>query len=289
MKIGFVGLGIMGSSMAENLINAGFNVTAWNRSQDKCEALLNKGAQIAASPRAVAEQADIVFSMMANDLAVKSVRDGSEGIIAGLKPGQGYVDMSTVGVETSITSARYCLEKEALFLEAPVAGSKKPAQDGTLTILAAGDSGLYETALPAFEVIGRKILFLGETGNGARMKLANNLVMGCMMAGLCEGMALASLSGLDLNDFLDVLDSGALANPMFRLKGPLIAVGDTVPAAFPLKHMQKDLDLALQLFKQEEQHPATAAATNELFKSALAEQLGDFDFAAVSRVIIPGT
>jgi len=285
MNIGFIGLGIMGSAMATNLLKAGFKVTVWNRSQDKSELLASAGAAIASTPRTVAECSDIVIAMMANGPAVQSVRDGADGIIAGLKPGKGYVDMSTVDAETSIESAVLAHSNGALFLEAPVGGSKKPAEDGTLTIMAAGDQALYETALPAFKKMGKKIMFLGETGNGARMKLANNLVMGGMMIALCEGLALASGSGLEAAQLLEVLDSGAVSNPMFRLKGPQIAANKDFPPAFPLKHMQKDLRLALKLAEEIGQPLFATAAINELFKAALATGLGDFDFAAVTQVV----
>ncbi|MDD2542088.1 MAG: NAD(P)-dependent oxidoreductase, partial [Desulfuromonadaceae bacterium] len=271
MRIGFVGLGIMGSAMAENLIKTGFHVTVWNRSAEKCTLLVEKGARVAGSPRAVAECSDVVIAMMANPRAVESVRDGAEGIIAGLKPGSGYLDMSTVDAETSIESARLAHDKGALFLEAPVAGSRKPAEDATLTIMAAGNRALYDMSLPALEKMGKKILFLGDVGNAARMKLANNLVMSGVLTALCEGIALAAGSGLDTAQFLEVLDSGAVANPMFRLKGPLIAANKEFPTAFPLKHMQKDLRLALRLAEEVGQPLFATATVNELYKKALAD------------------
>ena len=190
--------------------------------------------------------------------------------------------MSTVDAETSVESARLAHDKGALFVEAPVAGSRKPAEDATLTFMTAGDRELYDTALPALEKMGRKILFLGATGNAARMKLANNLVMCGALTALCEGLALAAGSGLDTAQLLEVLDSGAVANPMFRLKGPQIAANREFPAAFPLKHMQKDLRLALRLAEETGQPLFATATINELYKAALAESLGDSDFAAVS-------
>jgi 3-hydroxyisobutyrate dehydrogenase-like beta-hydroxyacid dehydrogenase len=285
MKIGFIGLGIMGSAMATNLVKAGYDVTVWNRSAEPANALVGIGATLAASPRFVAESTDIVIAMMAQPEAVKAVRDGDGGIIAGLSKGKGFIDMSTVDAETSMESAQLTHIAGALFMEAPVAGSRKPAEDAALTIMAAGDRELYETALPVLEKMGKKILYLGKTGNAANMKLANNLVMGGMLAALCEGMALASKSGLDTAQLLEVLDSGAISNPMFRLKGPQIATNKDFPAAFPLKHMQKDLRLALRLAEEVGQPLFSTATINELFKSALAENLGDFDFAAVSRII----
>ena len=285
MKIGFVGLGIMGSAMASNLLRAGFKVTVWNRSPDKCSPLVVLGAIVAASPRAVAESSDVVIAMMATPTAVLTVRDGAEGIIAGLSSGNGYVDMSTVDADTSLESYRLAHEKGALFLEAPVAGSRKPAEDATLAIMAAGDRELYDSSLPVLENMGKKILFLGETGKAASMKLANNLVMCGMLTALSEGIALAAGSGLDTAQLLDILDSGAVANPMFRLKGPQIAANREFPTAFPLKHMQKDLRLALQLAEEVGQPLFVTATINELYKKALAENLGDADFAAISRVI----
>jgi 3-hydroxyisobutyrate dehydrogenase-like beta-hydroxyacid dehydrogenase len=285
MKIGFVGLGIMGSAMAANLLKAGFQVTVWNRSAEKYPPLAELGATVAPSPRVAAEGSDIVIAMMATPGAVVSVRDGGAGIIAGLTPGKGYVDMSTVDADTSLESSRLAHEKGALFLEAPVAGSRKPAEDATLTIMAAGDQQLYETSRPVLEQMGKKILFLGEAGNAARMKLANNVVMCGMLTALCEGVALASGSGLDTSLLLEILDAGAVANPMFRLKGAQIAANRDFPAAFPLKHMQKDLRLALRLAEESGQPLFATATINELYKKALAEGLGDADFSAVSRVI----
>lgn len=285
MKIGFVGLGIMGGAMASNLLKAGFKVTVWNRSADKYSPLADLGATAATSPRAAAEISDVVIAMMATPAAVLSVRDGAEGIIAGLSSGSGYVDMSTVDAETSLESYRLAHEKGALFLEAPVAGSRKPAEDATLTIMAAGDRELYDSSLPVLEKMGKKLLFLGETGKASRMKLANNLVMCGMLTALCEGISLAAGSGLDTAQLLEVLDSGAVANPMFRLKGPQIAANKEFPTAFPLKHMQKDLRLALQLAEEVGQPLFVTATINELYKKALAENHGDADFAAISRII----
>ena len=286
MKLGFIGLGIMGSAMASNLVKAGYDLTIWNRSKDACIPLADRGATVAASPREVAERCDILLAMLANPAAVESVRDGDDGIAAGLSSGKSFIDMSTVDAETSLESARMAHEKGAAYLEAPVAGSRKPAEDGALTIMTAGDKHLYDTALPVLEKLGKKILYLGDTGNAARMKLANNLVMGSMLAALGEGMALASKIGLDTAQLLEVLDSGAMSNPMFRLKGPLIAASGAIPAAFPLKHMQKDLRLALRLAEEVGQPLFLTATTNEVFKTAMTQGLGDDDFAAVSRVML---
>lgn len=285
MTIGFIGLGIMGSAIAANLQKAGFKLVIWNRSATSCTPFVNAGAVQAVSPKAVAEASDIVITMMSDPDAVKAVRDGDQGIIAGLRPGTGYLDMSTVDVETSRRSALSAHEQGALFLEAPVAGSRKPAEDATLTIITAGDRALLDAAMPLLEKMGKKTLFLGEVGSAARMKLANNLVMGGMLTALCEGMALVAKTGLDPSQFLELLDSGAIANPMFRMKGDALARNDNFPVAFPLKHMQKDLRLAIRMAEEAGQPLFVSAVINELFKQAMAVGLGDSDFAAVNRVI----
>lgn len=285
-NIGFIGLGIMGTPMAKNLIKAGFKLTVWNRTAEKCAPLTEMGAVQAASPRQVVEMSDITIAMLADPAAAEAVCRGEEGVVAGIKPGKGYVDMSTVAPETAQAVATAVRGAGGLFLEAPVSGSKKPAEDGTLVILTAGDRPLFDQAHPALEAMGKKIVYLGEVGQGARMKLVVNMVMGGMMTMLCEGLTLGARAGLETADILDVLDAGAMSNPMFRLKGPQIVQG-TFPPAFPLKHMQKDLRLALNLGNQLGQALHTTASANELFKTALGMGLGDSDFAAVSRAIDP--
>lgn len=281
---GFIGLGIMGNAMARNLVRAGFDVTIWNRSPEKAAPLAALGATLAATPQAVIEACPVTFAMLADPAAAEAVCFGKNGVLEGIAPGKGYVDMSTVDADTARRIGAAVAARGGHFLEAPVSGSKKPAEDGTLVILAAGERSLYEDALPGLEKMGKKILFLGEAGNGANMKLVINMVMGEMMAALCEGLALGGKAGLAQADILDVLDAGALANPMFRLKGELITRGDFT-TAFPLKHMQKDLRLAVGLGDRLDQPLFAAAAANEAFKRAREMGLADKDFSALYEAI----
>jgi glyoxylate/succinic semialdehyde reductase len=281
---GFLGLGIMGSPMAQNLLKAGFKVTVWNRSPEKSAELAALGATVAGSPAEVTSSCGITFAMLADPAAAHAVCFGPNGALAGIGSGRGYVDMSTVDAATSQEIGEAIAARGGRFLEAPVSGSKKPAQDGTLIILAAGDRGLFDEALPCLEKMGKKCLFLGELGQGAQMKLVVNMVMGGMMTVFCEALALAGKAGLAGSDLLEVLDAGALANPMFKMKGAQIAQG-TFDPAFPLKHMQKDLRLALALGDSLDQPLFSAAAANESFKKAKALGLSDQDFCAVFRAI----
>lgn len=281
---GFLGLGIMGSAMARNLIKAGFKVKVWNRSQAKCAEFAALGAAVAATPAEVTSSCAITIAMLADPAAAHEVCFGAQGALEGIGAGRGYVDMSTVDAGTAREIGAAVTARGGRFLEAPVSGSKKPAEDGTLIILAAGDRGLFDESMPLFEKMGKKSLFLGEVGRGAEMKLIVNMVMGGMMTIFCEGLALAEKAGLASADLLDVLDSGALANPMFKLKGGQMIQGMFDPA-FPLKHMQKDMRLAVALGDTLNQPLFSAAAANESFKRAKAAGFSDQDFCAVLKAI----
>lgn len=281
---GFLGLGIMGSRMAANLVRAGFEVTVWNRSADKCAPLVELGARQGATPREVVAACDITFAMLADPAADEAVLYGPDGVLAGVSAGHDFVDMSTLDDGTTRRAAAAVRERRARYLEAPVTGSKQPAEEGQLVVLAAGDRALFDAAVPAFDVVGKKSVFLGEVGNGSRMKLVVNAVMGSMMAALAEGVALGTKAGLDGTTILEVLDAGATAAPMFKVKGPLLVRREFEPA-FPLKHQQKDLRLALALAESLRQPTPGIATTNETFKRAMAEGHGDEDMSAVFEVL----
>jgi len=282
--IGFLGLGIMGRAMAKNLLAAGFKMVVWNRSPEKCAELAALGATVAATPAEVTSTCQITFAMLADPAAAHEVCFSPGGALAGIGAGRGYVDMSTVDADTAREIGAAISGQGGSFLEAPVSGSKKPAEDGTLIILAAGERRLFDRALPFFEKMGKKSLFLGELGRGAQMKLIVNMTMGGMMTIFCEALALADKAGLSGTDLLEVIDAGAMANPMFKMKGAQIAEGAFNPA-FPLKHMQKDLRLAIALGDTLGQPLYSAAAANESFKKARALGLSDQDFSAVFQAI----
>ncbi|KAI5071167.1 hypothetical protein GOP47_0013418 [Adiantum capillus-veneris] len=283
-SIGFLGLGIMGTAMATNLIKAGYNVSVWNRNASKCEPLINQGARCGSSPADIASQCNITFAMLADPAAALEVASGEHGVIHGLGPGKGYVDISTVDGGTSKTINGLVKATGASFLEAPVSGSKKPAENGTLIFLTAGDEDLYEQAGPLLDVMGKSRFYLGEVGNGAAMKLIVNMVMGSMMASFSEGLVLGDKIGLDPSTIIEVISQGAISSPMFTMKGPSM-VKSKFPPAFPLKHQQKDLRLALQLAESVSQPVPVAASANEMYKVAKSKGLGDQDFSAVIEAI----
>jgi len=285
-SVGFLGLGIMGVAMARNLVNSGkFTVYVWNRTASKCAELVKEGAIAASTPAEVVQKCDVTFAMLADPSAALQAALGPDGAVAGITAGKAYVDMSTVDENTAKQIAAAVAEKGGRFLEAPVSGSKKPAIDGQLIILAAGDEGLYKECAMAFDIMGKKSLYLGPVGGGARMKLVVNMIMGSMMGAFCEGMALADKAGLSQGDLLEVLGLGAMANPMFSLKGPSLMQRE-YPPAFPLKHQQKDLRLAIALGDDLGQPLPVAAAANEAFKEAKTKGFGDADFAAVYEATV---
>ncbi|XP_050363734.1 glyoxylate/succinic semialdehyde reductase 1 [Argentina anserina] len=284
MEVGFLGLGIMGKAIAVNLLRHGFKVTVWNRTLSKCDELVEHGASVAETPAAVVNKCKYTFAMLSDPSAALAVVFGKNGIIEHMSGGKCYIDMSTVDAGTSSQISEAITKKGGYFLEAPVSGSKKPAEDGQLVILAAGEQALYNEVIPAFDVIGKKSFYLGQVGNGAKMKLVVNMIMGSMMNAFSEGLVLAGRSGLDPSVLLDVLDLGAIANPMFRLKGPTMIQSSHSPA-FPLKHQQKDMRLALSLADETAVSMPVAAAANEAFKKARSMGLGELDFSAVYEIV----
>jgi len=283
-KIGFIGLGNMGRRMAKNLIKGGFDVTVWNRSPQECAELTALGARQAVSPAQAAAECAITFAMVSDPAAAEEVCFGRNGVLAGIGQGRGYVDATTVDAGTARKIAAAVAAAGGRFLEAPVSGTVKPADEGTLIFLAAGDRGLFDDAMPCFEKMGKKILYLGDVGHGANMKLTVNMVLGGMMTVFCEALALGTKAGLDFADIMDVLGAGAMGNRMFAMKGNLISQ-EQYAAAFPVKHMQKDMRLAMALGDRLNLPLFTAAAANELYKKAKQEGLADEDLCAVYKVL----
>eukprot|EP00262_Sarcandra_glabra_P022066 TRINITY_DN9599_c1_g2_i1.p1 TRINITY_DN9599_c1_g2~~TRINITY_DN9599_c1_g2_i1.p1 ORF type:complete len:294 (+),score=74.68 TRINITY_DN9599_c1_g2_i1:248-1129(+) len=284
MEVGFLGLGIMGKAMSLNLLKNGFKVTVWNRTLSKCEELVELGASIGETPAAVIKKCKYTIGMLSDPSAALSVVFNKDGVLEQIGNGKCYIDMSTVDSDTSSKISEAITTKGGYFLEAPVSGSKKPAEDGQLVILAAGEKVLYEEIIPAFNVLGKKSFFLGQVGNGAKMKLVVNMIMGSMMNAFSEGLVLADQSGLSQQTLLDVLELGAISNPMFKQKGPAM-IKSNFPPAFPLKHMQKDMRLALALGDENAVSMPVAASTNEVFKKARSLGLGDHDFSAVHEAV----
>lgn len=273
--ISFIGLGHMGTPMAQNLLKAGIDLAVYNRSDEKMQPLIDAGAKPYRSENEIVQATDIIFVMLSDDNAVSSVFDKLWSVDLKDKL---FINMSTISPNLSIELANKCNEVGASYLEAPVSGSVKPATEGTLIILAAGNEQDYERAIPFFEKLGKLSLFLGEVGVAANAKLAINYYMSVVVEGLAETVLFAGKSGIDKETMMLIVNESACGSPMSKMKTPSI-VRDDYPAAFPLKHMYKDLGLV----KDQGLNTVVSDAVLAVFKAAMDNGDADKDLMAVMR------
>jgi len=279
-ELGYVGLGVMGGGVAKRLLDAGHNVTGWNRTRDKAQWLVDAGMHLADSPREVAERSDIVFTMVTNTAAVQAVTDGPDGILAGLGPGKVYVDMSTASPENSRALAERVVELGAQMLDAPVSGSVITLEQGKLTVMVGGDDAVLERVRPVLEAIGPKVFHVGPNGAAVTMKIATNLSLAVQMLAFSEGVLLAEKSGIPREKAVEVMLASVIASPMVVYRGPFV-LEQPEEAWFDINMMQKDLNLALELGRQLDVPLPTTAVTNEMLTTARALGLEKKDFAAL--------
>ncbi|NRF41878.1 NAD(P)-dependent oxidoreductase [Pedobacter foliorum] len=279
LKVGWAGLGNMGTAMAANLLKAGYEVRVFNRNKDKEKALIDAGAQSAKDLKELVDSCDVVFTMLSDDNAVKEVYNETNGLLSGENSGKLLIDMSTVAPETSKYLSALCEEHKMNFIEAPVSGSVKPAQDGTLIILVGGTTENYETAKPLFDVLGKLSLYLGGAGAGSSAKLAINYLLGINIQALAETVLFAEQNGISKENMLTIINEGACGNGIIKLKTPSV-INDSYPAAFALKYIVKDLKLAKEAGLSS---PLSAPLLNT-FSAAMNESgLGDQDLMAVIK------
>ena len=283
-NLGFVGLGVMGGRMAKRLMDAGHTVTGYNRTRSKAAWLVDAGMRLADSPRAVAEAADITFSMVTNTSALQAVTSGADGVLAGLRAGKIYVDMSTVSPSASRELAAQVAEKGARMLDAPVSGSVATLEQGTLSIMVGGDADTFEKAKPVLQDIGPTVTHVGENGLAVSMKIATNLSLAVQMLAFSEGVLLAEKSGIKREVAVEVLLNSVIASPMVKYRGPFV-LNMPDEAWFNVNMMQKDMNLALELGQQLDVPLPTASATNEYLTAARGMGLADMDFAVVFEVL----
>ena len=243
IKLGWIGLGNMGNPMVKNLLKAGYEVAVFNRTKSKETELINAGATSVNSPEQLIATCDVVFTMLSNDEAVKNIFEGDLGLLSKPHPDKLIIDMSTIAPETSRYLSAKCTAQNINFLEAPVSGSVKPAQDGTLIILVGGTVENYKKAKPYFDVLGKLSVHVGGAGVGSSAKLAINYLLGLNLQGLAETVLFAEKNGVSKQDMLTIINEGACGNGITKLKSAAILNNDD-PAAFALKHLVKDLNLA---------------------------------------------
>lgn len=283
--VGIAGLGRMGQPIAGNILAAGFPVIVWNRTPDRATDLLSRGAAWAETPGELPQKADVVLTSLADPTAVESVYFSPDGLLARVRPGTILVDLSTGSPAMAKRLAAAASERGATFLDAPVAGSINAAVDGQLGIMVGGDRSAFARCAAIFAAIGKAAFFLGESGNGATMKLVSQAILGTMVQSLAEGVALGEKAGLSPQDIFAVLGASSAAAPVVAAKAATISERAYSPAAFTLALMQKDLWLALTLANElAVPMPATAIA-HDMVLAANATGKDSLDFSAVAQLM----
>jgi 3-hydroxyisobutyrate dehydrogenase-like beta-hydroxyacid dehydrogenase len=283
-KLGFVGLGVMGGGVARRLLAASHELHGWNRTPEKAAPLVAEGLVLEESPRAVAEQADVVFTMVTNVPALRAVAEGEDGIIAGLGPGKVWVDMTTAAPAVSRELAERVQETGAEMVDAPVSGSVSTLEEGRLSIMVGGNEETFHRVEPILLDIGPKVTRVGDNGQALLLKIAINLSLHVQMVAFCEGLLLAEKDGIDREVALDVMLGSVIASPMLKYRAPFI-LDMPDEAWFDVNMMQKDMLLALEAGRQLDVSMPTTAITNELLTAARAMGLEHNDFAVVYEVL----
>lgn len=285
MDIGFVGLGAMGALIVPRLMQAGHRVTGWNRTRDRTAPLVEAGMHLADSPRAVAEASEIVFSIVTDSDAVRAVALGREGIIAGLRRGGIYLDMSTIDPDESRAVAAEFAKAGSIMLDAPISGSPVTVKAGQASIMVGGDLAAFERAKPVLLAIGPKVTHIGGNGLACQMKIAVNLLL--MVEVICfgEAVALAEKGGVSREVAVDAILKSVAASPVLGYRGPFILEGrmPAVPLA-DVTLQQKDMLLALDLGRKLGSPVPLAAAANEMMNACRGLGIDANDFVVAHRV-----
>jgi 3-hydroxyisobutyrate dehydrogenase-like beta-hydroxyacid dehydrogenase len=285
VNLGFVGLGAMGALIVPRLMNAGHKVTGWNRSRDKAAALIQAGMGWADTPRAVAEQSDIVFSIVTDAKAVKSVALGPDGVISGLKKGGIYIDMSTIEPDESRAVAAEFAKAGSIMLDGPLSGSPVTVKAGNASVMIGGDEAAFERVKPVLLAIGPKVTRIGANGLACQMKIAVNLLLMVEIIAFGEAVALAEIGGVTREAAVDAILKSVAASPVIGYRGPFILEGNMpdVPLA-DVTLQQKDMMLALNLGRTLGSPVPLAAAANEMMNACRGLGIDHNDFVVAHQV-----
>jgi 3-hydroxyisobutyrate dehydrogenase-like beta-hydroxyacid dehydrogenase len=282
MKVAFLGLGTMGAAMAANVLKRGYALTVWNRTPGRAPELVAAGAREAATPADAARDADVVLTMLADPAAVQVVLAGNHGALAQLRAGALVVDMSTIDPATARRMDAEVRAGGGRFIDAPVSGTRKPAVDGGLLILAGGEAADVEAARPVLEAMGR-IVHVGGVGQGMAMKLVLNGLGAHMLTGFAAMMVLGAKQGLNPRTVLDVILGGAFASQLYAGKGPRMIAREFAPD-FTVRLMRKDQDLVLATAEALGYPMPTLRAVRDQLTAAIDAGFGDDDMAGLVRL-----
>lgn len=284
VKIGFIGLGIMGKPMARNLMAAGYSLTVHNRSRDSVDELMKEGATGASSPKEVAERSDVIVTMLPDSPDSEMVILGEEGILEGASKGLVVIDMSSIAPASSSKIARACESKGVDFLDAPVSGGEPKAIDGSLAIMVGGKKDVLNKNLPILQKMGTSVVLCGNYGAGNTTKLANQIVVAANIEAVGEALVLARKSGLDPNVVYEAIKGGLAGSNVMNAKAPMMIEGSFKPG-FRIRLHQKDLHNALLTGKEVGVPLPVAGLVQQMISSLMAEGKGDADHSAIANFI----
>src|SRR5579864_7109643 len=280
MRVAFLGLGIMGQAMATNLVKAGHEVTVWNRTPGK----LVEGAGIAPTPAAAAQGAEVVWLCVSDTEAVETTMFGADGVESSLTEGTIVADSSTISPAATVKFAERVAAKGAVWVDAPMTGSKIGARDGTLVFIVGGDEAHIERLKPLFAAMGKKIFRMGEIGKGQATKLAMNLQIALIFEGFAEALTLATKLGVDSEKLLELIGATMVRSGVVEYKGPFVLQRDFTPN-FPLRLMHKDIRLALEAAKEARVKLPGLETVEEIYEMATEDGHKDLDYAATLTLL----
>jgi 3-hydroxyisobutyrate dehydrogenase-like beta-hydroxyacid dehydrogenase len=283
-KIGFVGLGVMGSQMVNRLLSKGHSVIGYNRTRAKAEWLMEKGMTWADSPKAVAIASDFIFAMVTNAAAIQAITEGPNGLLAALSAGKIFIDMSTISPSVSRAVAAKVRATGADMVDSPVSGSVITLQEGKLSVMVGGRNETFDKIKALLLDIGPKVTHVGDNGLALSMKIAVNLSLAVQMLAFSEGVLLAEKSGIARETAVDVLVNSAVASPMIKYRGPFV-LQQPEEAWFDVNMMQKDMVLAMELGRHLDVPLPTTAVSNEFLTAARGMGWTKYDFACMFDVL----
>jgi 3-hydroxyisobutyrate dehydrogenase-like beta-hydroxyacid dehydrogenase len=275
-RVGFAGLGAMGAGIARRLHDAGYDVLCWNRTKEKAEPLIEAGLGWAGTPRELAASVDVVFTMLTNTAAVESTADGPDGVLAGLREGAVWADISTIAPEASVALAKRARATGAYFLDCPVSGSPATLAAGQMSVMVGGDRTAFERIEEVLHAIGPKVTYIGPNGQAILTKVAINLALVVSVTAFAEGVALVEKAGVDRKALVDAVLKSVISSPVIGYRAPLLVDDTEVFADVELQ--QKDLVLAQDLARRLGMAVPTCAAASEMLNAARSSATADRDF-----------
>jgi 3-hydroxyisobutyrate dehydrogenase-like beta-hydroxyacid dehydrogenase len=275
-RVGFAGLGAMGAGIAGRIRDAGFDVSGWNRTKAKAEPLIDAGMGWADTPRELAARSDVLFTMLTDSRALNATAEGDEGLLAGLRPGTVWADLSTIAPDASVELAERAGERGAFFLDCPVSGSPATLAAGQMSVMVGGERAAFDHVEDLLAAIGPKVTYIGPNGHAILTKVAINLALVVSVTAFAEGVALVEKAGVDREAVVDAALKSVIASPVLGYRAPLLVEDSEVYADVDLQ--QKDLVLAQELARRLGAAVPTCSATSEMLSAARGGGLRERDF-----------